>query len=117
MTKTGNTERFINRLSYPHTGFNLNQKAIPPVGEPVVLVVPSYQHEDEVVADFCVDRWQDVVGVIGVGNRAFGGRFCWAARNAAVLSDSQLLARVEVFGTPEEVSAVNDKLNKLDERD
>lgn len=115
VTKTRNTERLVNKLPYPHTVFCLTDGAVPPAGQPVVLVVPSYVREDPDVVDFIIDRWRDIQGVIGVGNRNFGSNFCWAAVAAARLADVELIDTVELFGTPEEIERLSIRLKLLDD--
>lgn len=102
---------FVNRLSGV-TAFPLYEGAFPPEGEPVVLVVPSAGDERQLVIDFCVDRWLDVVGVVGT-------RFAWeecgsAARKAAVLADAMLIGDLEHFVSAESVELLNETLKELD---
>jgi protein involved in ribonucleotide reduction len=121
---SGNTKRFVERLE-------LNVEAIripiargasaPTVTEPYVLMVPTYGGGEgraaiprQVRSFLNVRQNRELLrGVVGFGNTNFGEHFCKAAELICEKTGVPLIARVEVFGTNEDVDKVKERLNLL----
>lgn len=54
-------------------------------------------------------------GVVGFGNTNFGDHFCHAAEQIAQKTGVPILARVELFGTPEDVERIKERLEKFND--
>jgi protein involved in ribonucleotide reduction len=52
-------------------------------------------------------------GVVGFGNTNFGEHFCRAANVISDKTGAPVLARVEIFGTIDDVQKVTERLQKL----
>ena len=52
-------------------------------------------------------------GVVGFGNTNFGEHFCKAAEMISGKTGVPIIARVEIFGTSEDVQRVQERLEKL----
>jgi protein involved in ribonucleotide reduction len=52
-------------------------------------------------------------GVVGFGNTNFGDNFCKAAELISRKTGVPIIARVEIFGTPEDVNKVNERMRML----
>jgi protein involved in ribonucleotide reduction len=120
-----NTKRFVEKLG-------LNAVRIPLKTEDAaqfvvegdkdaVLVVPTYGSGDEgstvpkQVVKFLnnPDNRKRVKGVIATGNTNFGESYGLAGEIVAAKLGVPLLYRVEIMGTPHEVTEVREKLEKL----
>jgi protein involved in ribonucleotide reduction len=117
---SGNTQRFIAKLGRPATRIPLYARDEPlQVGEPYVLVVPTYGGGDghgavpKQVIRFLNDphNRELIRGVISAGNTNFGSAFGLAGDVIAAKCHVPHLYRFEVFGTPDDVRAVNDGLD------
>lgn len=121
---SGNTKRFVEKLS----GFSLSRIPIkwdeesPLIAEnPYVLFLPTYgggndSHSvpKQVVKFLNVaENREKIVGVVGLGNTNFGTHYCKGAEIVSAKLDVPLLYRVEIFGTPEDVNQVTERLHKL----
>lgn len=124
---SGNTHRFVEKLNVPATRIPIKD-ASPTVEEPYVLFVPTYGGGSEVrtvpkqVIEFLNNETnrKNLVGIIGFGNTNFGSHFCKGANIISEKTGKPVLARVEIFGTPEDVNNVlaillneTTKLNEL----
>jgi len=93
----------------------------PTVDEPYILMVPTYGGgEGRAAIPRQVRSFLNVVenrnllrGVVGFGNTNFGEHFCKAAEMICDKTGVPLIARVEVFGTNEDVDKVKERLNLL----
>lgn len=116
---SGNTKRFIEKLGRPATRIPLHARDTIQVDEPFVLVVPTYGGGDgkgavpKQVIKFLNDpqNRERIRGVISAGNTNFGTGFGIAGDIIAAKTGVPHLYRFEVFGTPDDVRAVNDGLD------
>jgi protein involved in ribonucleotide reduction len=124
---SGNTKRFIEKM-YDGT-FNVHRIPINPstnssdiiANAPYVLFVPSYGGgSDKSAIPRQVRRFLNVVenrdllrGVVGLGNTNFGEHFCKAANLISQKTGVPIVAKVEIFGTPEDVIRVRERMRML----
>ncbi|HZW42104.1 MAG TPA: class Ib ribonucleoside-diphosphate reductase assembly flavoprotein NrdI [Agromyces sp.] len=117
---SGNTERFIGKLGRPAARIPLHARdEALRVDEPYVLVVPTYGGGDghgavpKQVIRFLNDphNRELIRGVISAGNTNFGTAFGLAGDIIAAKCHVPHLYRFEVFGTPDDVRAVDDGLD------
>jgi protein involved in ribonucleotide reduction len=116
---SGNTKRFVEKLGRPATRIPLHARDALQVDEPYVLVVPTYGGGDgkgavpKQVIKFLNDpqNRELIRGVISAGNTNFGSGFGIAGDIIAAKTGVPHLYRFEVFGTPDDVRAVNDGLD------
>lgn len=86
-----------------------------------VLFVPTYGGGNEnhtvpkqVVKFLNIKKNRDLLqGVVGFGNTNFGEHYCKAAEIVAAKLGVPLLYRVEIFGTPNDVETVTERLEQL----
>ena len=118
-TQSGNTKRFVEKL-----GFDII--AIPDDGvlmidRPYVLVTPTYSGGKlrnavpKPVIHF-LNKEQNrtpLKGVIGTGNTNFGKAYCLASRIISEKCNVPNLAKVELFGTQEDVDRVQRVVTSL----
>lgn len=119
---SGNTHRFVEKLGREAARIPL-KAAEPPLeaDEPYVLIVPTYGGGDgngavpkQVIKFLNVDRNRELLaGVITAGNTNFGEGYAIAGDIIARKCNVPHLYRFEVFGTPEDVEAVNKGLDEL----
>jgi protein involved in ribonucleotide reduction len=117
---SGNTKRFIEKLGRPATQIPLlaREQSLR-VDEPYVLVVPTYGGGDgkgavpKQVIKFLNDPHNRALlrGVISAGNTNFGSAYGLAGDIIAGKTGVPVLYRFEVFGTPDDVRAVDDGLD------
>lgn len=122
---SGNTARFVEKLAMPSLRIPLTaaDPAIE-VDEPFVLVTPTYgggqgRGEEKGAVPKQVIRFlndekhrQLLRGVISAGNTNFGDAFCVAGDIISRKCSVPHLYRLELFGTPEDVSRVGDGLER-----
>jgi protein involved in ribonucleotide reduction len=126
-SSSGNTHRFIEKLGRPASRIPLHSHAggvkqdTLHVSAPYVLVLPTYggglNHDavPQPVKRFLnnADNRSLLRGVIGAGNTNFGEAFCLAGDVISAKCGVPHLYRFEVFGTPDDVSAVDEGLEKF----
>jgi protein involved in ribonucleotide reduction len=124
---SGNTKRFVEKINDgnfndiripidPRAGDN-----IPTATAPYILFVPTYGGGSErsaiprQVRKFLnVPENRDLLrGVVGFGNTNFGDNFCKAAELISRKTGVPVIARVEIFGTPEDVDKVKERMRML----
>jgi protein involved in ribonucleotide reduction len=117
---SGNTKRFIEKLGRPAARIPVHPREPElRVDEPYVLVVPTYGGGDgkgavpKQVIKFLNDPQNRglIRGVISAGNTNFGTGFGLAGDVIAAKTGVPHLYRFEVFGTPDDVRAVNEGLD------
>ena len=119
---SGNTRRFVEALGRPAERIPLLPSEAPlTVNDPYVLVLPTYGGGEgrgavpKQVIRFLNDEGNRALirGVIAAGNTNFGEAYCLAGDIVAAKCDVPLLYRFEVFGTPDDVAAVNSGLEEF----
>ncbi|AMM20099.1 ribonucleotide reductase stimulatory protein [Frondihabitans sp. PAMC 28766] len=119
---SGNTARFVEKLGVPAERIPLFSSDEPLHAEgPFVLVLPTYGGGEgrgavpKQVIRFLNDEGNRslIRGVIAAGNTNFGIGYCLAGDIVAAKCRVPLLYRVEVFGTPDDVTAVRDGLDRF----
>ncbi|AZC14413.1 MULTISPECIES: class Ib ribonucleoside-diphosphate reductase assembly flavoprotein NrdI [unclassified Microbacterium] len=122
---SGNTARFIEKLDLPAVRIPITaSEPTPVVDEPFVLVTPTYgggqgRGEEKGAVPKQVIRFLNdernrrlLRGVISAGNSNFGESFCLAGEIISRKCRVPHLYRLEVFGTPEDVTRVSDGLER-----
>ena len=116
---TGQTRRFIKKLNYPNT-YEINATTpMQEVGEPFILIVPTYDAEiTEAVDDFLSLSTNQPFfkGVIGSGNRNFAELFIFTAKDIAKKYNVPLLYAFEFNGTPVDVENVKKVVTDLESK-
>ncbi|GKS80751.1 ribonucleotide reductase assembly protein NrdI [Ligilactobacillus pabuli] len=113
---TGQTRRFIKKLNLNDT-YEIDP--IDPefeVGEPFVLVVPTYEKEiTEPVTDFLYfsTNREMLQGVAGTGNRNFAELFIFTAKDLAAEFNVPLLYAFEFNGTSKDVTNFEKAVKEL----
>lgn len=119
---SGNTQRFVEKLGRPALRIPLYAHDAPlVVSEPFVLVVPTYGGGPEThavpkqVIRFLNDERNRTLlrGVIAAGNTNFGTGYGIAGDIIAKKCHVPHLYRFELFGTPDDVSAVQQGLEQF----
>ena len=123
---SGNTKRFVEKLNARHnniTRIPIDWDSDNPttVTNGYVLFVPTYGGGSERSA---VPRQvrhflnipgnrEMLRGIVGLGNTNFGEHFCKAAEIISGKTGVPIIARVEIFGTSEDVQRVQERLEQL----
>lgn len=119
---SNNTHRFVEKLGREATRIPLHPGDEPLVAtEPYVLVVPTYGGGNgrgavpkQVIKFLNVPRNRELLrGVIAGGNTNFGRGYGIAADIIAAKCHVPALYRFELFGTPDDVDAVNTGLDSF----
>ena len=122
-----NTKRFVNKVD--DGSFNITRipissgsRDVPFVSDsPYILFVPTYGGGSErsaiprQVRQFLnVPQNRDLLrGVVGFGNTNFGEHFCKAAELISKKTGVPIVARIEIFGTPEDVDKLKQRMRIL----
>lgn len=120
---SGNTKKFVERLGSDAIRIPISWNDDSPlvVSGDYILCVPTYGGGSDKTAiprqvraflniPYNRDRLR---GVIGFGNTNFGEHFCKAAEMISQKTGVPIIAKVEIFGTSEDVQRVKDRLRKL----
>lgn len=120
---SGNTKRFVEKLdgSAIRIPIDSNADSVTRIHRDYVLCVPTYGGGSEKsaiprqVRHFLNDgqNREFLRGVIGFGNTNFGEHFCKAAEIISAKTGVPIVARVELFGTNEDVIRVKERLELL----
>lgn len=119
---SGNTDRFVTKLGLPAQRIPLYAKDEPlVVDEPYVLIVPTYGGGPDTkavpkqVIRFLNDEHNRGLcrGVIAAGNTNFGEAYGLAGNIIARKLQVPYLYRFELFGTPDDVTAVREGLEQF----
>lgn len=119
---SGNTHRFIEKLGRPALRIPLHAKDGPlVVTEPYVLLVPTYGGGPDTravpkqVIKFLNDERNRTLlrGVMAAGNTNFGEAYGLAGDIIARKCQVPFLYRFELFGTPDDVTAVQEGLEQF----
>lgn len=119
---SGNTHRFIEKLGIDAVRLPLMAKDDPvSATEPYVLVLPTYGGGTprgavpKQVIKFLNDKHNRslIRGVISAGNTNFGEAYGLGGRIVAQKCEVPLLYKFELFGTPNDVTAVEEGLEKF----
>ncbi|MBN9613528.1 MAG: class Ib ribonucleoside-diphosphate reductase assembly flavoprotein NrdI [Actinobacteria bacterium] len=119
---SGNTHRFVEKLGCPAHRIPLYSREDPlVVDEPYVLVLPTYGGGPDTkavpkqVIRFLNDEHNRKLcrGVIAAGNTNFGEAYGIAGDIVARKLNVPHLYRFELFGTPDDVTAVQEGLEKF----
>jgi protein involved in ribonucleotide reduction len=119
---SGNTKRFVEKLDGNHIRIPIdsNSGSIT-TNFPYVLFVPTYGGGEgraaiprQVRSFLNVRENRDLLrGVVGFGNTNFGDNYCKAAELIAQKTGVPVIARVEIFGTDDDVNKVKERLGLL----
>jgi protein involved in ribonucleotide reduction len=120
---SGNTKRFVEKLNGNTIRIPIDWDSNNPitVTNGYVLFVPTYGGGSERSA---VPRQvrhflnipgnrEMLRGIVGLGNTNFGEHFCKAAEIISGKTGVPIIARVEIFGTSEDVQRVQERLEQL----
>lgn len=119
---SNNTHRFVEKLGIEAERIPLLKRGEPVVAsEPYVLILPTYGGGPEtkavpkqVIQFLNVEKNRKLLrGVIAGGNTNFGEAYGIAGDMIARKLDVPLLYKFELFGTPEDVIAVKEGLEKF----
>ena len=120
---SGNTKRLVEKLNGTITRIPIDWNSSEPtsVSREYVLVVPTYGGGSEKsaiprqVRHFLnIEQNRDLLrGVIGTGNTNFGDNYCKAADIISAKTGVPIIARVEIFGTDEDINKIKERLEIL----
>ncbi len=120
---SGNTEKLVERLGLGGTRIPISWDANNPtiVSSEYVLIVPTYGGGSEksaipkqVRSFLNIEQNRELLrGVVGTGNTNFGEHYCKAADMISAKTGVPIVARVEIFGTEDDVIKVKERLRLL----
>jgi protein involved in ribonucleotide reduction len=124
--RSGNTKRFVEKLeNYRVSRIPLKWEEEAPflTENEYVLFVPTYGGgNDGFSIPASVKKFLNIEsnrkllrGVVGFGNINFGEHFCHAAELISSKTGVPILGRVELFGTPEDVKIISERLEQLND--
>lgn len=127
---SGNTKKFVEKLSdsfgnVHRIPIDWDKSGPLVVSHDFVLFVPTYGGGSESSAvPRQVKKFLNITqnrdslrGIVGFGNTNFGEHFCKGAEVISRKTGVPIIARVEIFGTPEEVNIVNERMRMLYDND
>jgi protein involved in ribonucleotide reduction len=120
---SGNTKRFVDKLDNSSIRIPINWDPASPVyaNAEYVLMVPTYGGGSErsaipkqVKSFLNIEENRNLLrGVVGLGNTNFGDNYCKAAELISQKTGVPVIARVEIFGTDDDVNKVKERLGLL----
>jgi protein involved in ribonucleotide reduction len=120
---SGNTKRFVDKLDNSSIRIPINWNPALPVyaNAEYVLMVPTYGGGSErsaipkqVKSFLNIEENRNLLrGVVGLGNTNFGDNYCKAAELISQKTGVPVIARVEIFGTDDDVNKVKERLGLL----
>jgi protein involved in ribonucleotide reduction len=120
---SGNTKRFVDKLDNSSIRIPISWDPASPVyvNSEYVLMVPTYGGGSErsaipkqVKSFLNIEKNRNLLrGVVGFGNTNFGDNYCKAADLIAQKTGVPVIARVEIFGTDDDVNKVKERLGLL----
>lgn len=120
---SGNTKRFVDKLDNSSIRIPISWDPASPVyvNKEYVLMVPTYGGGSErsaipkqVKSFLNIEENRNLLrGVVGFGNTNFGDNYCKAAELIAQKTGVPVIARVEIFGTDDDVNKVKERLGLL----
>jgi len=120
---SGNTKRFVDKLDNSSIRIPINWNPASPVyvNAEYVLMVPTYGGGSErsaipkqVKSFLNIEENRNLLrGVVGFGNTNFGDNYCKAAELISQKTGVPVIARVEIFGTDDDVNKVKERLGLL----
>ena len=124
---SGNTKRFVEKIndgSFTDYRIPIDSRDEPVhtiTSDPYILFVPTYGGgSDRSAIPRQVRRFLNVPenrdllrGVVGFGNTNFGEHFCKAADLISQKTGVPIVARVEIFGTEDDVTKVKERMRML----
>ena len=121
---SGNTHRFVERLTSGDSAIRIPISGADhsiTVDQPYVLMVPTYGGGEgraaipRQVRSFLNVRENRALlrGVVGFGNTNFGEHFCKAADLISAKTGVPVIAKVEIFGTDQDIEKVRERLRLL----
>lgn len=120
---SGNTKRLVEKLDGSSIRIPIDWDNSNPtiVNHEYVLIVPTYGGGSEKsaiprqVRHFLnIEQNRSLLrGVVGTGNTNFGEHFCKAAEMISAKTGVPIIARVEIFGTDEDINKIKERLELL----
>jgi protein involved in ribonucleotide reduction len=119
---SGNTKRFVEKLDDSAIRIPIDRRSgSVTVSRPYILFVPTYGGgEGRAAIPRQVRSFLNVIenrnllrGVVGFGNTNFGEHFCKAADLISQKTGVPVIARVEIFGTDDDVNKVKERMRIL----
>lgn len=120
---SGNTKKFVEKITNNATRIPIKWNEDNPliVDFKYVLCVPTYGGGSDKTAipksvrNFLniPDNRSKLIGIIGLGNTNFGEHFCKAAEMISQKTGVPVIAKVEIFGTSEDVQRVTNRLEEI----
>lgn len=111
---TGNVERFVNKLDIEtkvkvSSGLSINSPYV------LITYTTGFGEVPNVVKDFLLRAMnrENLVAVIGSGNRNWGDMFCGGAEKVASQYNVPLLHKFELSGLDSDVDIVTEKIKEL----
>jgi protein involved in ribonucleotide reduction len=120
---SGNTKRFVEKFNEDsfRIPISTTRDSVPVFDRRYVIFVPTYGGGEERTAIPRQVRYflnvkenrKLLMGVVGLGNTNFGENYCKAADLISAKTGVPVIARVEIFGTDDDVNKINERLKLL----
>jgi protein involved in ribonucleotide reduction len=117
---SGNTKRFVDKLELDSIRIPIDWDPVDPVyiEQEYVLMVPTYgggsdksSIPKQVVKFLNIpNNRTNLRAIVGLGNTNFGEHYCKAAEMISAKTGAPVIARVEIFGTNDDVIKVKERL-------